>query len=154
MKIQVSSFCDSIGLYLNCTLEDGQVSELRITGKPRHEETENPVLARVCSHISGNEEDILDIPIRIRGTDFQSSVWQALREIPRGEVRTYSEIAIRVGRPGAVRAVGNAVGANRLTILVPCHRVVAKNGIGGFSSEGGVETKARLLDAESRDLHD
>ena len=81
------------------------------------------------------------------GTPFQRLVWQALREIPVGETRTYGEIARDIGRPRAVRAVGAACGANPVPLLVPCHRVLAANGkLGGFS--GGPEWKPRLLRRE------
>ncbi len=81
------------------------------------------------------------------GTAFQRQVWQALREIPRGQTRSYGQIARQIGRPDASRAVGAACGANPVPLLVPCHRVVAANGkLGGFS--GGAGWKPRLLHAE------
>lgn len=81
------------------------------------------------------------------GTPFQQSVWEALREIPLGETRSYGEIARGIGRPGAERAVGRACGANPVPLLVPCHRVLPVNGkLGGFS--GGPEWKPRLLRRE------
>ena len=81
------------------------------------------------------------------GTPFQRLVWQALREIPPGETRSYGEIARSIGRAKAVRAVGAACGANPVPLLVPCHRVLAANGkLGGFS--GGPEWKPRLLRRE------
>jgi O-6-methylguanine DNA methyltransferase len=80
------------------------------------------------------------------GTDFQKSVWRALKKIPRGQTRTYSEIAAAIGNPKAVRAVGSACGANPLPVFIPCHRVVAKNGLGGFGS--GLPWKVLLLKME------
>lgn len=80
------------------------------------------------------------------GTPFQISVWKKLLEIPYGKVKTYGEIAEELGRPNASRAVGNAVGANPIPIIVPCHRVVASNGLGGYS--GGIEKKKKLLQIE------
>ncbi len=80
------------------------------------------------------------------GTDFQRAVWRALTRIPLGETRTYSQIAVAIGRPRAVRAVGTACGANPIPLFIPCHRVVAANGLGGFS--GGLAWKRRLLAAE------
>ena len=80
------------------------------------------------------------------GTPFQISVWGELLKIPYGTVTTYGEIAKRVGNPDGARAVGNAVGANPLPIIVPCHRVVASNGLGGYS--GGMEIKKSLLRTE------
>ena len=81
------------------------------------------------------------------GTDFQKSVWRELKKIPRGQTRTYGEIAAAIGKPKAVRAVGSACGANPLPVFIPCHRVVAKNGLGGFGS--GLPWKVLLLTMES-----
>jgi O-6-methylguanine DNA methyltransferase len=80
------------------------------------------------------------------GTDFQKSVWRELKKIPRGQTHTYGEIAAAIGKPKAVRAVGSACGANPLPIFIPCHRVVAKNGLGGFGS--GLPWKNLLLKME------
>ena len=80
-------------------------------------------------------------------TEFQKSVWRALRKIRRGQTKSYGEIACAIGRPKAVRAVGGACGANPIPVLVPCHRVLAANGkIGGFS--GGLNRKRELLARE------
>jgi methylated-DNA-[protein]-cysteine S-methyltransferase len=80
------------------------------------------------------------------GSDFQRQVWAALLRIPHGETRTYGELARRLGREGAARAIGTANGANPLPLLIPCHRVVAANGLGGYS--GGTALKRRLLALE------
>jgi methylated-DNA-[protein]-cysteine S-methyltransferase len=85
-------------------------------------------------------------PIFLVGTAFQRAVWRAIAKIPFGQTRTYGEIARRVGKAGAVRTVGSACGANPVPFLVPCHRVVAAAGLGGFSS--GLATKIALLKAE------
>jgi len=80
------------------------------------------------------------------GTEFQQAVWREMQKIPRGQTRTYGEIATAIGRPKAVRAVGSACGANPLPLFIPCHRVVAKNGLGGFGS--GLPWKKLLLELE------
>lgn len=80
------------------------------------------------------------------GTGFQKAVWKKLLEVPYGEVITYKELACAVGRPAAARAVGNAVGANPVPIVIPCHRVLAANGLGGYAC--GVEIKKDLLKLE------
>ena len=80
------------------------------------------------------------------GTEFQQAVWNEIKKIPRGQTRTYSEIAAAISRPRAVRAVGSACGANPLPVLIPCHRVVAKSGLGGFGS--GLPWKKLLLTQE------
>jgi O-6-methylguanine DNA methyltransferase len=82
-------------------------------------------------------------------TDFQRQVLIATQGIPRGEIATYAEIARKIGKPKAVRAVGQALGRNPVPIVIPCHRVIAADGsLGGYSGGGGVETKARLLQLE------
>ena len=89
-----------------------------------------------------------DLPLDLRGTDFQLRVWEALCAIPFGTTRSYVDIATAVGRPSAVRAVGGANAANPIPFIVPCHRVIAADGrLGGYS--GGLELKARLLAMES-----
>ena len=88
-----------------------------------------------------------DLPLDLRGTDFQRRVWAELLAIPYGETRTYAELARTLGEPGAARAVGTANGANPCAIVVPCHRVVAAGGkLGGFG--GGLPLKRRLLALE------
>jgi methylated-DNA-[protein]-cysteine S-methyltransferase len=87
-------------------------------------------------------------PLDLRGTDFQLAVWRALLAIPWGERRSYGEIAAKVGRPSAARAVGGANHENPIAILVPCHRVIGSDGgMGGYS--GGTETKRWLLAHEA-----
>ena len=87
------------------------------------------------------------------GTPFQKKVWHELCTIKKGEVITYSELARRIGKPRAVRAVASAVGANPLIPEVPCHRVVrADFGLGGYSGKGGVATKRALLKKEGVDI--
>jgi O-6-methylguanine DNA methyltransferase len=80
------------------------------------------------------------------GTEFQRAVWNEMLKIPRGELRTYGEIAEAIGRPKAVRAVGTACGANPIPLFIPCHRIVAGNGLGGFGA--GLPWKILLLKTE------
>lgn len=88
-----------------------------------------------------------DLPIRLRGTEFQIAVWNALRQIPYGEVRTYGQIAEAIGNPKAARAVGQAANRNPLWLLVPCHRVVGRDGrLTGYA--GGLAMKQALLELE------
>ena len=90
-----------------------------------------------------------DVPLDIRGTEFQRAVWEALLAIPFGETRTYAQIAKQLGNPTATRAVGAAIGRNPLCIIAPCHRVLGSSGkLTGFA--GGLETKAHLLKLESK----
>ena len=99
-------------------------------------------------YFAGEPLEFSKVPIRFNwGTDFQNSVWETIRQIPYGEVRSYKWVAGQVGRPKAVRAVGNAVGANAAVIFNPCHRVVRNNGaLGGYG--GGLERKRQLLALE------
>jgi methylated-DNA-[protein]-cysteine S-methyltransferase len=89
------------------------------------------------------------LPIDVKGTSFQEEIWQALKAIPYGETYSYSDIAEKINRPAAVRAVGTAIGANPVLISVPCHRVIGKSGsITGY--RGGVEMKQYLLQLEKQ----
>ena len=83
------------------------------------------------------------------GTKFQQKVWAYLRKIPRGSVKTYSQVAKGIGKPLAARAVANAIGKNPYAPKIPCHRVIRSNGsLGGYSGKGGVKTKRFLLKKE------
>jgi O-6-methylguanine DNA methyltransferase len=102
---------------------------------------------RELSAYFGGRQQQFKVPLDLRGTPFQRSVWKALLEIPFGATRSYAEVARAVGRPRAFRAVGAASGANPVPIIVPCHRVIASGGrLGGF--RGGLEAKRRLLALE------
>jgi AraC family transcriptional regulator, regulatory protein of adaptative response / methylated-DNA-[protein]-cysteine methyltransferase len=101
---------------------------------------------RVARSIDSGVDDPA-IPLDPAGTEFQKAVWRALREIPAGATVTYGEIARRIGRPDSVRAVGAACGANPIAVIVPCHRVVGKDGsLTGY--EWGIEKKRMLLERE------
>lgn len=103
--------------------------------------------AAIASGQAGARTSVFDIPLHLRGTPFQRAVWQALRDIPRGRTATYAEIAARLGRPSAVRAVAQACAANAHAVLVPCHRVVRSDGgLSGY--RWGVERKRMLLREE------
>ncbi|MDH6180563.1 methylated-DNA-[protein]-cysteine S-methyltransferase [Microbacteriaceae bacterium SG_E_30_P1] len=90
-----------------------------------------------------------DLPVVMVGTEFQRSIWDQLSNVPFGEVASYGELGIATGRATAGRAVGGAVGANPIPLIVPCHRVLASNGkITGYSGGNGIPTKVWLLDHE------
>lgn len=100
------------------------------------------------SYFAGNLSAFEELPVVLMGTPFQRSVWGALKRIQPGRTKSYGEISSAVKRPNAVRAVGNACGANPVVLIVPCHRVVASSGgLGGFS--GGLHRKEFLLDFEA-----
>ena len=106
------------------------------------------LIQEVTSYFSGNLK-IFTIPLLPIGTDFQKCVWQALSSIPYGETRSYGAQAEVIGKSSACRAVANANGANHLTIIIPCHRVIASSGkLGGYA--GGIERKYWLLEHEKR----
>ncbi|MCW1888477.1 MAG: MGMT family protein [Candidatus Moranbacteria bacterium] len=86
---------------------------------------------------------------KLPGTPFQKKVWEELARIPKGTVITYQELAKRIGKPKAYRAVANAVGKNPLAPTIPCHRVIRSDGtLGGYSAKGGIKQKKKLLELE------
>lgn len=112
----------------------------------------SPLLARVAAQLAeyfAGERRVFDVPLAPRGTGFQARVWEQLARIPFGETRSYGELARALGRPSASRAVGAANGKNPISIVVPCHRVIAASGaLTGYA--GGVAAKRWLLDHERR----
>jgi methylated-DNA-[protein]-cysteine S-methyltransferase len=114
--------------------------------------TEDPgffadLIIRLQSYARGEAVTFEDVVLDLQGTPFQLAVWQATRAIPRGQTRSYQQIAESLDRPGASRAVGAAMAANPVTIIIPCHRVIgADGGLCGFG--GGLPLKQRLLAME------
>ena len=85
----------------------------------------------------------------LKGTNFQIKVWNYLKTIPKGQTRTYKQVAIAIKKPKAIRAVANAVGKNPYPIVIPCHRVIRSDGkLGGYSGPGGLKLKKKLLNKE------
>lgn len=133
-----------------------QIAESRIARKSGALRSDAPpvgisqIIARVRKHLLGDAQDFRDVTLDLQGTGaFARLVYHAAREIVAGETTTYGAIAQAVGEPGAARAVGRALGANPIPLIVPCHRVLAAGGkSGGFSAHGGRDTKARLLEIE------
>lgn len=112
-------------------------------GEPRIEKFERAMYAA----IAGRDSETRDIPIALIGTEFQRSVWEYLRSIPLGEVRSYLEVARALKAPRSTRAVARACGANSIALLIPCHRVIRSDGsLGGY--RWGIEAKRLLLAAE------
>ena len=137
---------------LPCRSEVEAVGQLGDTGN--HALSDDAQFAglveRLKDYFQGGSPAFPD-PIDLAGaTAFQRAVWETTRRIPYGGSRSYGEIAGQIGRPGAARAVGQALGKNPLAVIVPCHRVLASGGkLGGFG--GGVEMKRHLLDMEASD---
>ena len=107
------------------------------------------VLDQVAAYARGDRR-VFDVDLDLRGTPFQKRVWEADRRIPYGQTRTYAQVARSIGKPAAVRAVGGANGKNPVPLFVPCHRIVARHGLGGFT--GGLHHKRRLLAVEGAAL--
>lgn len=108
------------------------------------------IIEKVCQHLRGEVQDFRDVAVDPDGASpFARRVYEAARQIPAGQTRTYGELARTLMRPGAARAVGRALGSNPIGLIIPCHRVVAVGGkAGGFSAYGGWATKTRLLAIE------
>lgn len=105
------------------------------------------VLDQIKDYLAG-ESKSFSTKLSLNGTEFQQLVWKELLRIPYGETRTYAQLAEKIGRPGAVRAVGSACGANPVPIIVPCHRVIRSDGsLGGYAL--GLELKRQLLELEA-----
>lgn len=110
------------------------------------DKTASHVLSSVLQSIESPKRS-LDVPLHMLGTEFQCQVWRYLQTIPVGETRTYAEVAKDLGRPEAVRAVANACGANKIAVLIPCHRVIRTDGsLGGY--RWGMNLKESLLSRE------
>ena len=115
-------------------------------GAPSAREILEAAQRQLNEYFAGRRQTF-DVPLDLRGTAFQLAVWNALLQVPFGETVSYATIAERIDRPSAVRAVGAANGANPIPIIVPCHRVVGRNGtLTGY--RGGLPIKKRLLDLE------
>jgi len=114
------------------------------------EDPANPFIAQALRELAAywrGDAGPFQVPLDAAGTEFQRAVWAALRQIPRGAPITYGEIARRCGRPAAVRAAGAAVGRNPLSVIVPCHRVLGRDGsLTGYA--GGLARKQALLQLE------
>jgi AraC family transcriptional regulator of adaptative response/methylated-DNA-[protein]-cysteine methyltransferase len=102
-------------------------------------------LRTVLRRMDGKDLD-KPLPLDLHGTPFQVAVWKEMLRIPAGSTRSYGDVARNIGRPKAFRAVAQACGANPVPVVVPCHRVVAANGLGGYT--GGIDKKIFLLKAE------
>ena len=112
------------------------------------------LIARISGLLAGTRDDLADITLDMAQVPaFRRRVYDMARSIPPGATLTYGKLAMRIGEPHAARAVGQALGANPFPIIVPCHRVLAAGGkSGGFSADGGVRTKLRLLQIEGAPL--
>lgn len=127
--------------------QDGAITQLVWDGWSEGNFT--PVLQKALDQLAAyfaGTLDQFDLPLAPKGTPFQQQVYAAMSAIPRGETRTYGDIATALGVPA--QPVGQACGSNPIPVIIPCHRVVGTGHLGGFSGDGGVETKVKLLQAE------
>lgn len=127
------------------TMEDQAHVRPMPPGAVRDDKALAATAAEVDAYFAGTVHHF-EVAVGLEGTDFQCHVWEQLAAIPYGTTITYGELARRVGRPGAARAVGQANGHNPVALIVPCHRVVATGGLGGYG--GGLGRKVALLDFE------
>jgi AraC family transcriptional regulator, regulatory protein of adaptative response / methylated-DNA-[protein]-cysteine methyltransferase len=140
----------AVGIYDDALqAEDALRGEYARAEFQRDDEHLKQWVVAILEHLDGSRP-VIDVPLDIQATAFQWKVWNALRQIPRGETRTYSEIAAEIGQPKAVRAVASACANNHAAIVIPCHRVIGKNGqLSGY--KWGIERKRLLLDTESHE---
>lgn len=133
---------------LRLTAAGGKLTGIALTGAAGENEPDaatDRAAAQLLEYFDGKRKEF-SLETAPQGTPFQRAVWEKLAEVPFGKVVTYGDLARAIGRPSACRAVANAVGKNPLLIVLPCHRVVAANGLGGFT--GGISVKRALLRQE------
>jgi AraC family transcriptional regulator of adaptative response/methylated-DNA-[protein]-cysteine methyltransferase len=138
-------FGDSHDKLLDQLRKEYPAASLQAMKEPRSTEFESWM--KSLSEYLSRENMRLNLPVDVRGTAFQLKVWRYLQSIPCGEVQSYSEVAARIGNPGAARAVARACASNRVALAIPCHRVIRGNGeLGGY--RWGLDRKRALLDGE------
>ena len=135
---------------------DGVIVELALRATPMAERLPEPDVIRrtftqLEEYLAGRRKDF-NVPLHAEGTPFMRRVWDALCKIPYGETRSYKDIAVSIGQPGAMRAVGMANNRNPIALIIPCHRVIGADGkLVGFG--GGLDMKLRLLELEAGNAH-
>ncbi|MCV0427687.1 MAG: methylated-DNA--[protein]-cysteine S-methyltransferase [Roseibium sp.] len=126
---------------------DGAITQLQWNGSPRQEETPllNEAIAQIQAYMDGRLKNF-DLPLAPKGGDLHQAVFKAMLAIPYGETRTYGDLAKELNTYG--QPIGQACGANPIPIIIPCHRILSANGLGGYSGDGGTDTKIALLKME------
>jgi methylated-DNA-[protein]-cysteine S-methyltransferase len=145
-RLAQNDLCTPLGSLSLIFDEEGALHAAGFHLQKRFADAPIPVVIEksLIAYFAGDASALASVPLRMEGTEFQRAVWTALTHIPLGQTRTYAEIAAQIGRPNAVRAVGLANGSNPISIFVPCHRVIGKDGaLTGYA--GGVERKRWLL---------
>jgi len=149
--MDTARFSSPVGM-ITITADGDSITGLSIGHDQESRESTNPCLREAQLQLKQyflGQRTSFDLACAIRGTPFQEKIWSALEEIGYGETLTYGELAERIGKPGSARAVGGAVGANPVPIIIPCHRVMGTSGaITGYSAGDGIPTKKALLDLE------
>jgi O-6-methylguanine DNA methyltransferase len=147
-----SRFSQELGLFVTMELRADRVRRVALSREapPVVDGDDHPHLRRVLDHLRTGREDLSDVPVDLDRGGFEREVLDLLRAIPPGQTLSYGEIARRLGKPRAGRAVGNACARNPALVVIPCHRVVRAGGdFGHYAGEGGQETKRRLLEREA-----
>lgn len=141
--------CSPIG-NIRITSKEGCLSQLQFTDESPDGEILDQVLLSTIQQLEeyfGKSREVFDMPIALGGTDFQNKVWLEVASIPFGQTTTYMKIAQKLGNPAAIRAVGVAIGANPILVILPCHRVLGSDGnLTGYA--GGLKRKKALLEME------
>ena len=138
--------CEENNKLTSLYLQQKEAETALLSNSAKHSELLYEAYRQINEYFAGKRKKF-ELPICCMGTTFQKQVWEELQRIPYGETRSYEDIAAAIGNPKAVRAVGQANSRNRLLLIVPCHRVIRKNGdITGFAC--GTEVKKYLLDLE------
>ena len=131
--------------------DDTGITELKFTEEPVSI-SEDELLCRCAQELEEyflGDRTVFDLPLSLKGTEFQKKVWNILTDISYGHTETYGSIALKAGNPQAARAIGSACHNNPVWILIPCHRVIGKNGsLTGYA--GGIERKQKLLEMEKK----
>ncbi|MFT4855616.1 MAG: methylated-DNA-[protein]-cysteine S-methyltransferase [Algoriphagus sp.] len=134
------------------SIQDDSISELRFTTEEVSIEPFNSLLSeakkQLDEYFSGKRKSF-NLPVLLSGTPFQYQVWSAVNKIPFGETTSYLKLSQALGKPAAIRAVGAAIGANPILVIIPCHRIIGTNGqLTGYA--GGLDRKEKLLELEGR----
>ncbi|MBB6325022.1 methylated-DNA-[protein]-cysteine S-methyltransferase [Algoriphagus iocasae] len=131
-------------------IQDEKLTRLQFTQDPLSEESIQGIAKEVKNQLDdyfSGKRNSFDLPLELKGTDFQKSVWEAVNQIPFGQTTTYMKLSQKLGNVAAIRAVGAAIGANPILVIVPCHRIIGTNGqLTGYA--GGLERKQALLELE------
>ena len=135
-------------MYIVVEINYGAIISLEMTRvKPTSKPHGSEVIRSIDAYFDEGSQDFSSFKLSLDGrTAFQKKVLNTISKIPAGETMTYGEVAVKAGKPGAARAVGNVMASNPIPLILPCHRVVATNGLGGFT--GGLDVKRKLLKLE------